>query len=103
PEPGYWLDSPLWPLGRVLSALDTNDDLLRARCRTLCEETSERPRLYLLDQARFERSLVRSQRARICISYQGRGERFVSSQLTGEPGYHVTAPRWLQHNIHLQG
>src|SRR5262249_17494716 len=69
--------------GGVWSPLNTNDDFVGTRGRALCEEISERPGLYLLDQASLERSLVRSQRARTCIPRQRRDERFVSNQLIG--------------------
>src|SRR5262249_53974453 len=51
---------------------------------TLCEETSARPPLYLIDESSFERSLVRRQCTRAGISRQGLIERFVARQLPGE-------------------
>jgi hypothetical protein len=51
--------SRLSPLGRILSALEMDPDFLRARGGTRCEETCERPRLYLLDETSLKCGLVR--------------------------------------------
>jgi hypothetical protein len=76
---------------------------LRARGCTLCEKTSERPHLYLIDESSFERGLVRRQCALVGISRQGLLERFVRRQFAGKGGYHISTVRRLEHDTNVQG
>jgi len=57
----------------------------------LCEEACKGPRLYLLDEASLERSLVRHQRVHVCVSRQGSIEDFVGCQLPDEGGHNISA------------